>query len=441
MLSLLCVASRVATHNGWDMTLKIKKRDGLDAMQLQHWLRAVESGVAPSIRDPETQEVTVLPVPLARSDGDGLTFTLSKSGTASWILRYRYGGRVRELTLGNYPDLGLAAARKIAREKRVEIDQGGDPAADKRRAVSLALKDWTVRRLIEDYREKILADLGKSTQSGYGRNLLRIENRLGALAVSQISSMDIVELIEYVDAPWSESRMLLSTARMLFRHAAGRKLVPANPCAGIELAALLGRRPPVRLRLMLSEAELKTLFGAEMNRENCLAVRLLLGTAVRSDELRNARWEQFDFAASVWSVPSTKTGPGMQIPLSEPVVTWLKELKTLSGDSAYILPSRAERRKAKFGGDAPINPNTIGAAIEFWITEHAPAIRRFTPHDLRSTAKSHMRALGIGRDITEMCLNHKLPGIEGIYDVHTYFPERREALAIWGAYLQRLEAT
>ena len=149
---------------GRNMTTKIKNRDRLDAMQLQHWLRAVENGVAPTVRDPSTDEVTVLPVPLARSDGDGLTFTISKSGTASWILRYRYGGRVRELTLGNYPDLGLAAARKMAREKRVEIDQGGDPAAEKRRMVSSALKDWTVRRLIEDYREKILADLSVSSQ-------------------------------------------------------------------------------------------------------------------------------------------------------------------------------------------------------------------------------------------------------------------------------------
>jgi integrase len=422
-----------------NMTTKIKNRDRLDAMQLQHWLRAVENGVAPTVRDASTGEVTVLPVPLARSDGDGLTFTISKSGTASWILRYRYGGRVRELTLGNYPDLGLAAARKMAREKRVEIDQGGDPAAEKRRMVSSALKDWTVRRLIEDYREKILVDLSVSSQKGYGRSLVRIENRLGGLTVSQVSSMDIVEMIEFVDAPWSESRTLLSTARMLFRHAAGRKLVAANPCVGIELTALLGRRPPVRLRLMLSEAELRIVLRAKMNRENALAVRLLLGTAVRSDELRNARWEQFDFESAVWSVPSTKTGPGMQIPLSGPVLEWLTELKALSGDSSFILPSRAEQRKRKFGGDAPINPNTIGAAIEFWLTEYSPSVRRFTPHDLRSTAKSHMRALGIPRDITEMCLNHKLPGIEGIYDVHTYFPERSEALATWGAYLQRLE--
>ena len=108
----------------------------------------------------------------------------------------------------------------------------------------------------------------------------------------------------------------------------------------------------------------------------------------------------------------------------------------LAGGSNYVLPARVERRKVQFGGDAPINPNTIGAAIEFWLTEHKPEVRRFTPHDLRSTAKSHMRALGVPREITEMCLNHKLPGVEGIYDVHTYFEERKQALNIWADYLK-----
>jgi integrase len=125
--------------------------------------------------------------------------------------------------------------------------------------------------------------------------------------------------------------------------------------------------------------------------------------------------------------------------LTIPVKEWFLELQELGGGSAYVLPTRAESRRRRQGGDAPINRNTIGAAIEFWFTEHEPGIRRFTPHDFRSTAKSHMRALGIPRDITEMRLNQKLPGVEGIYDVHTYFDGRKQALTIWGEHLARLD--
>ncbi|NRR29050.1 tyrosine-type recombinase/integrase [Oxalobacteraceae bacterium] len=378
-------------------------------------------------------------LPLARSDGGGLTFTLSKAGTATWVLRYRSAGRARELTIGNFPDIGLAEARKISREKRAEIDRAGDPAADKRQVKALAMKDWTVRQLVDDYREKILVGLGSSTQKGYGRSLKRIEHRLGALVASKISSLDIVELIEHVDVPWNESRMLLTTARMLFKHAAGRRLVSANPCAGIELTALLGKRPSIKRRLMLSEAELSELFAAEMNRENALTVRVLLGTAVRSGELRMAKWEQFDFKEDIWSVPTSKTGPGIQIPLTQLVKSWLLELRALAGASAFVLPVRGDYRNASSQGDRPINPNTIGAAIEFWLIEQKPEVRRFTPHDLRSTAKSQMRALGVPRDISEMCLNHRLPGIEGIYDVHTYFEERKQALTMWSDFLLTIE--
>lgn len=411
----------------------------LQSLQLTHWVRAVRNGEQPSLEDPETGEIISLPLPLARSDGGGLTFTLSAKGTATWILRYRTAGRMKELTIGNFPDVGLSEARKISREKRAQIDQSGDPAADKRRAKAKAMADWTITELIEDYRVKILDGLGNSTKKGYGRSLEKIAIRLGSLSVSQVSSSEIVELIESAKVPWSESRMLLTTARMLFKHACGRKLVYVNPCVGIELTSLLGKRPAVRRRLMLTKAEIEVVFKATMNRENALAIRLLLATAVRTCELRTAKWDEFNFDAGVWSVPSSKTGPGIQIPITQAVESWLRELKPLAGTSEYVFPVRGDYKNATTKGDRPINPNTIGAAITFWQTEYKPLVRPFTPHDLRSTAKSHMRALGVPSDVSEMCLNHKLPGIEGIYDVHTYFEERKEALTRWANFLVAID--
>ncbi len=84
----------------------------LDDLQLRRWVAAGE--------------------PLARSDGDGLTFTLSDTRAAAWVLRYSRGNRRRELTLGSYPDLTLAEARKKARAYWVRIDDGEDPAADRK---------------------------------------------------------------------------------------------------------------------------------------------------------------------------------------------------------------------------------------------------------------------------------------------------------------------
>jgi integrase len=415
------------------MGLKTKNR--LEVLQLQRWFKSVADGNPPTDRDPITKEIVELRLPLAKADGDGLTFTLSVAGTASWVLRYRHGGRAKELTLGNYPDMSLGYARKFAREQRAEIDRGSDPASEKRKVAQTVRMDWTVRALIADYCERVLIDLGKSTQRSYGRNLKRIESRIGGVLVTTVTSIDIVELIEVVNASWTESNMLLCTAKMLFRHAAGRRLVVTNPCTGIELTALLGKRPPIRKRLMLSKEEIHVLLCSDMKPENLLAIKMLLGTAVRSDELFSATWDQFDSELKIWSIPSSKTGTATQVPITPLVKGWLKELKSMSQDSRYVLPTRIVARREKHDGDAPINPNTIGSAIDYWIEADDPKIRRFTPHDLRSTAKSHMRALGVPRDITEMCLNHKLPGVEGIYDVHTYFEERKSALTKWANFL------
>lgn len=59
----------------------------LNDIQIRHWIKAA--------------------APVAKSDGDGLTFTLSAAGTASWVLRYRYGGKQREKTIGKFPDISL----------------------------------------------------------------------------------------------------------------------------------------------------------------------------------------------------------------------------------------------------------------------------------------------------------------------------------------------
>lgn len=66
-----------------------------------------------------------------KSDGNRRTFTPSKAGAASWVLRSRLHGTPKEVTLGRYPDLSLAEARKLAAERRIQVQQGVDVAAIK----------------------------------------------------------------------------------------------------------------------------------------------------------------------------------------------------------------------------------------------------------------------------------------------------------------------
>lgn len=205
------------------------------------------------------------------------------------------------------------------------------------------------------------------------------------------------------------------------------------------IPALLGPRPPVRKRLMLTRAELRLLLNAPMRRPYALAIRILLATGVRGEELFTAEWKDVYLDEARWHIPASKTGTAMDVPMAPIVVGWFKELRALAQESRYVLPARRRSRAVRHGGDAHVSKDTIREAIDFWIDQYAPKVRRFTPHDLGSTMKSHLRALGVLRDMSEMCLNHRLTGVEGIYEQHTYYPDRRRALLTWADFLRACE--
>lgn len=384
--------------------------------------------------------------PVAKSDGDGLTFTLSQSGTATWVLRYRVGGRRKELTLGNYPDLGLAAAREKARAHRVAIDEGRDPAAEKQERKTRATATWTVRELVEDYREKHLAEgnLAPGTIKYREYDIAdAVLPRLGSREVQRITTSDIVSVLIDIKRTWTITRRIKTTLSQLFDHAVALRIIAANPCTGIKMTALKGARPPVRKRVMLTEEELRKLLPDIdiIGMENALAFRILLATCVRTSELVKAKKADIDLAAGLWWVPdeATKTRAGFLVPLTPTVVGWFRDLIELSGGSDYLLPARQERRRRNMGGDTHVAETTLWAAICRAFNREDIEIRRFTPHDTRSTAKGHLRNLGFSREISEIALNHVLKGMEAVYDVRTEIPERREAMEKWAAFIAACE--
>jgi integrase len=194
---------------------------------------------------------------------------------------------------------------------------------------------------------------------------------------------------------------------------------------------------------MLTEEELRTLLANidDIGLENALAFRILLATCVRSVELAKARWEHIDLDRGTWWVPdeSVKTRNGFLVPLTPTVVGWFKDLQDLAGDSPWVLPARVERRRRRLG-DIHVGGTTLWAAITRAFDRGDIEIRKFTPHDTRSTAKGHMRNMGISREISEIALNHTLKGMEAIYDVREEIPERRIALERWAAFIAACES-
>jgi integrase len=106
------------------------------------------------------------------------------------------------------------------------------------------------------------------------------------------------------------------------------------------------------------------------------------------------------------------------------VVEWLEALKVLAADSEFVFPKRRRDRRQRV---AHMGIDTLNGALQ----RVSHGLPHFTLHDLRRTARTHLAALGIRRELAERCLGHKLKGVEGTYDRHDYFNERRLALAQW----------
>src|SRR6202011_5862977 len=106
------------------------------------------------------------------------------------------------------------------------------------------------------------------------------------------------------------------------------------------------------------------------------------------------------------------------------VVGWLGTLKAMAAGSDFVFPQRRRDHRQRV---PHLGLDTLNVAL----TRVEHGLEHFTLHDLRRTARTHLAYLGVRREVAERCLGHKLKGVEGTYDRHDYFNERRLTLSQW----------
>lgn len=379
--------------------------------------------------------------------GGGLIFFAkepsARQGQASWVLRYRIGGRRCEKVLGRYPDISLKEARELARSNRAQIQQGIDVGAQKRLEKLKALQMEDVQGLGKLWYERFI--LKKIKNPAVVERVLRrhVYPVIGKLAINEVRPHHIDGVLTKIveaGAPTVANDAMRYMFRM-FHFAVKRKWTESNPVSGFDISDAGGTETP-RDR-WLSYEDLMTL-GQDMRetvnygRMNELAVWLLLALCVRKMELLSAKCADFNLRRGLWKLqPSrTKTKSYIEIPLAPQVVAWLEESIIFACGSEYLFPAR---RLIRMKNGQPrtnrfehVSPDTLNVALKRLPLKD---IEHFTVHDMRRTARTQLGALGVDPFVAERALNHKLPGTQGIYDRHDYLPQRREALHQWAELL------
>jgi integrase len=397
-----------------------------------------------------------LPLPQARQevpDGRvvGLYLIHQKSGSKSWALRYRANGKPKKLTLGRYPTIDLATARRRAQEALGDVAGGRDPAAVKQASKAAAKAEREsdvdlVERVVQLFIERHAKAKTRDWRETERMLVNEVVGRWKGRRLSQIARAHVHEMLdEIIDrgAPVRANRVFAQFRKMC-RWSIARGVIDRSPCEGLTAPSPERRRDRV-----LSDEEIRIALRAFDSAGWPFGPigQLLLLTGARKNEVAGMKWSEIDLDARIWSLPHerTKNKREFVIPLSAAAVRIIEALPrigdkirgfvfTTTGKSAVSGFSRFKttidstvlelsRKQAGARGDDP--PKVVVLAP--WIL-----------HDLRRTVATNLQKLGVKLEVTEAVLNHVAGtrgGIVGLYQRHDYREEKRQALDAWARYV------
>ncbi|MDE8558827.1 tyrosine-type recombinase/integrase [Pantoea vagans] len=371
------------------------------------------------------------------SDGEGLYLRIPKEGESYWMLRYTISSKRREITLGKFSLVSLAEARNLAGDARRKVVAGEDPIAERKLNRPKLLT--TVNELFEDWHKDLLKRLKhpKIPERVFRKD---IAPTIGGLALSKVTPIDVRAILQNITKSGRPtiSNDALLYMKQLFDHGIKLGLVQSNPATAFKMNDAGGVEKSRERALSLDEiAYVFKVFrehSDSFSRDNYLACALLLLLAVRKSELTEAPWSEFNLEDKKWSLPKerSKSGVGIVIPLPPLAIEILNELKVRAFGSSYVFPNRRVSKSQHMGKDTLNRAIAKLFGIEPGKKKQPPnvmgSIEYFTVHDLRRTSRSLLASLSVPPHVAERCLNHKLKGVEGIYDRYDYYNERIEAL-------------
>lgn len=376
------------------------------------------------------------------SDGGGLYLLIHPNGGKYWQMAYRFEGKQKTLSLGIYPDVGLAQARDRRDDARKllanEIDPGAAKQAKKASGILLSensfeivAREWFVRHepnWKENHSSKIIARLEKD-----------IFPWIGKVPISEIAAPALLAVVRRIEARGAleTAHRALACCGQIFRYAVATGRAERDPTGDLR-----GALPPVRKDTHFAAITdpkkvgelLRDIDGYQGSYIVKSAFKLSPLLFVRPGELRRMEWVELHLDKAEWIIPAEKMKKGVThiVPLARQAVEVLREIQPLTGHGKYVFHGERDH-------DRPMSDNAIRSALRRmgWANDE------MTPHGFRAMASTILDNMGYKQEWLERQLAHEEPNkIKAAYkreQWRMYLPERVAMMQAWADYLDNLK--
>jgi integrase len=374
-------------------------------------------------------------------DGGGLYLSIEPTGGKLWRLKYRYAGKERKLSFGNFPDLGLKDARAKRDVARQLLAIGTDPGAQKRadRLNKVLATANTFQAIAEEFiakREREGLAPVTLTKSRWLSNLL--SEKIGRLPIQQITVQELLVPLRAVEKNGNleTARRMRSFAGRVFRYAIATGRADRDLSADIKDALTA---PKVTHRAVILDREkvgalLRAIDNYGGHIGTTLALKIAPHVFVRPGELRHAEWREFDFDRSIWVIPGHKTKMRKDhiVPLSKQSLEILMTARKASGHRQFVFCSVSSVKR-------PISENTLNGALRRMGFDKD----QMSAHGFRSMASTLLNESGMWQpDAIERALAHgDSDAVRSAYNRGAYWEERVRMAQWWSDHLDTLKSS
>ena len=366
-------------------------------------------------------------------DGGTLFLCVSLGGSKSWVQRLTINCKRCDLGLGGWPVVSLEKARRRAFENRVAVSDGRNPLAEKKKAS----------------KESALPTFQDAAKRYYDENLPRwkpgrhtdrwmqvVEKyafpAFGDVPVDHVGREDVLRMLTPIwTAKPEQARKLRQRIRLILEWCQAHGYVQTN-IAGEQIGGALPSMPSVKEHhrslpyTEVSKAlDMIEKSGASLSAKLCL--RLLILTAVRPGEARNATWEEINWETKTWTIPAGKMKAKAEhrVPLSREAMKVLERAATVRGESPLIFPSSLKRAK-------PMSDMTLTKLLR-----DVGLGEKTVPHGFRSSFRTWAgEQTNTPTPVIELCLAHSVGNaIEKAYARTDLLTKRKTLMQRWADYL------